>query len=652
MNLRSSTPNVSPTLNAMLIGVIVIAAMYFAREVLIPIALAGILSFMLAPLVRLLQRLRLPRVLAVLIVAVLAFAAIFALARTLVAEVERLADNLPTYQETIAKKIESLRGRSGGTTGTLERARGVLIELNKQLAGAEHKPGEIVPPADVTSIESTWIPVEVHEPPGAPLETLAALINPLLGPLATTTLIVVFVIFILIQQEDLRDRLIRLAGSTDIPHTTAALDEAGRRLSRLFLTQLTINAAFGAAVGAGLALIGIPTPFVWGVLAGILRFVPFVGPILGAIFPLALALSVGSGWSMVIWTISLFVVLEGVTGQVIEPVFEGHSTGLTPIAIIIAATFWAWLWGPVGLVIATPLTVVLVVLGRHVEALKFFDVLLGDEPALTESEVFYQRMLSNDPLAVVEHAKAFMARHSLSHYCDLVARPALALAHKDVERGVLEKDKLETFRTAVEGLFADIVHEYRALRGFAPRGKETQTQNLPVLRPDELIAAWRSEAPLITVGTHSDLDRAAASILAMVARTHGVPARVLPPSVLSAMNIENLDLSDTALICLSYFDCKTPARIQYVARRAKGKTPNAKIMLGLWTATDSVLETVRADVGADFAVNTLHDAATIILAEASGGKSLQGETEAPSAIAEPSSVIRAPSMADPGLFGA
>ncbi|MBV8793745.1 MAG: AI-2E family transporter [Hyphomicrobiales bacterium] len=652
MNLRSSTPNVSPTLNAMLIGVIVIAAMYFAREVLIPIALAGILSFMLAPLVRLLQRLRLPRVLAVLIVAVLAFAAIFALARTLVAEVERLADNLPTYQETIAKKIESLRGRSGGTTGTLERARGVLIELNKQLAGAEHKPGEIVPPADVTSIESTWIPVEVHEPPGAPLETLAALINPLLGPLATTTLIVVFVIFILIQQEDLRDRLIRLAGSTDIPHTTAALDEAGRRLSRLFLTQLTINAAFGAAVGAGLALIGIPTPFVWGVLAGILRFVPFVGPILGAIFPLALALSVGSGWSMVIWTISLFVVLEGVTGQVIEPVFEGHSTGLTPIAIIIAATFWAWLWGPVGLVIATPLTVVLVVLGRHVEALKFFDVLLGDEPALTESEVFYQRMLSNDPLAVVEHAKAFMARRSLSHYCDLVARPALALAHKDVERGVLEKDKLETFRTAVEGLFADIVHEYRALRGFAPRGKETQTQNLPVLRPDELIDAWRSEAPLIAVGTHSDLDRAAASILAMVARTHGVPARVLPPSVLSAMNIENLDLSDTALICLSYFDCKTPARIQYVARRAKGKTPNAKIMLGLWTATDSVLETVRAEVGADFAVNTLHDAATIILAEASGGKSLQDETEAAGAVAEPSSVIRAPSMADPGLFGA
>ena len=653
MNLRSSTPNVSPTLNAMLIGVIVVAAMYFAREVLIPIALAGILSFMLAPLVRILQRLRLPRVLAVLIAAVLAFAAIFVLARTLVTEVERLAENLPTYQETIAKKIESIRGRSGGTTGTLERARGVLNELNKQLAGAEQKPGETAPPAEINSIESTWIPVEVHEPPGGPLQMLVALINPLLGPLATTTLIVVFVIFILIQQEDLRDRLIRLAGSTDIPHTTAALDEAGRRLSRLFLTQLTINTGFGAAVGLGLAAIGIPTPFVWGVLAGVLRFVPFVGPILGAIFPLALSLSVGSGWSMVLWTIALFVVLEALTGQVIEPIFEGRTTGLTPIAIVIAATFWAWLWGPVGLVIATPLTVVLVAIGRHVEALRFFDVLLGDEPALSESQVFYQRILSNDPLAVVEHAKAFMARHSLSHYCDLVARPALAMAHKDVERGFLGADKLETFRTSVEGLFADVIHEYRALRGVAGR-KETQAQTLPVLRREELTGAWKSEAPLVTVGTHTDLDGAAASMVAMVAGTHGVSARVLLPSTLSAANLANLDLSDAALICLSYFDCKTPARIQYAARRAKGKAPDAKVMLGLWTAADAALEAIRAEVGADFAVNTLHDAAMIILTEARGGRAVRDATEPSSVILESSSVIPAPSTpaSSAGLFDA
>jgi predicted PurR-regulated permease PerM len=654
MNSRSSTPNVSPTLNAMLIGVIVVGAMYFAREVLIPIALAGILSFMLAPLVKILQRFRLPRILAVLIVAVLAFAAIFALARTLVIEVERLAEDLPTYQETIAKKIEGIRGQGGATTGTLQRARTVLNELNKELAGTQQKPGETGPPTDIGSVESTWVPVEVHEPPGAPLATLVALINPLLGPLATTTLIIVFVIFILIQQEDLRDRLIRLAGSTDIPHTTAALDDAGRRLSRLFLTQLAINSAFGAAVGLGLAAIGIPSPFVWGVLAGILRFVPFVGPVLGMIFPLALALSVGSGWAMSLWTIGLFVALEGVTGQVIEPIFEGRSTGLTPIAIVMAATFWAWLWGPVGLVLATPLTVVLVVLGRHVEALKFFDVLLGDQPALSESQVFYHRLLSNDPLEVVEHAKAFMARHSLSHYCDHVARPALALAHKDVERGFLGAEKLETFRTAVEGLFPEIMHEYRALRRVLAGGKEAQAHRLPFLRRDDLVGAWRSEAPLISIGTHSHLDGTAASMVAMLARTHGVPSRVLLPGALSAANLETLDVSDAAMICLSYFDFKTPARIQYAARRARSKVREAKLLLGLWTAPDHVLEAIKSEVGADFAVNTLHDAATLILAEASGGKPLvRDETEplVPSAL-PPSSAMPAPAVADPGLFGA
>src|ERR1700722_1451699 len=463
VNSRSSTPAFSSTLNAMLLGVSIIAAMYFAREVLIPVALAGILAFMLAPLVRLLQKLRLPRVAAVLVVAALAFAAIFALGKTLVTEVERLAEDLPTYQATIEKKIEGIRG-GDAKTGTLERARIVLNQLNKELAGTEHKPTEAPSAADAGSNETALIPVEVHEPPGGPLTTLVALINPLLSPLATTTLIVVFVIFILIQQQDLRDRLIRLVGSTDIAHTTAALDDAAARLSRFFLTQLTINAGFGTAVGLGLWAIGIPSAFIWGVLAGILRFVPFVGPVLGIIFPLALALSVGTGWSMALWTIGLFVALEGVTGQVIEPIFHGRSTGLTPIAIIMAATFWAWLWGPVGLVLATPLTVVLVVLGRHVEALNFFEVLLGDEPALSDSEMFYHRMLSNDPLEVVEHAKSFMVEHSLSHYYDQVARPALALAHKDVARGALDADKIETFTDAVEGLFADIVLDYRDSR--------------------------------------------------------------------------------------------------------------------------------------------------------------------------------------------
>jgi predicted PurR-regulated permease PerM len=603
----------------MLIGVIVIAAMYFAREVLIPVALAGILAFMLAPLVRLLQKLRLPRVAAVLVVAALAFAAIFALGKTLVTEVERLAEDLPTYQATIEKKIEGIRG-GDAKTGTLERARIVLNQLNKELAGTEHKPSEAAPAAGAGSNEPTLIPVEVHEPPGGPLATLVALINPLLSPLATTTLIVVFVIFILIQQQDLRDRLIRLVGSTDIAHTTAALDDAAGRLSRFFLTQLTINAGFGVLVGLGLWAIGIPSAFVWGVLAGILRFVPFVGPILGIIFPLALAISVGSGWSMALWTVGLFVVLEGLAGQVIEPIFQGRSTGLTPVAIIMAATFWAWLWGPVGLVLATPLTVVLVVLGRHVEALNFFEILLGDEPALSESEMFYHRMLSNDPSEVVEHAKSFMEEHSLSHYYDQVARPALALAHTDVARGALDADKVDIFTAAVESLFADIVLDYRDSRKDAEGKPEALGAHLPFLGPDDLSDAWRSEAPLVSIATHSRLDAVAASMVATLATAHGVGARVQAPGALAASKLSSLDYSDAALICLSYFDFKTPARIQYAARRVRSRAPKAKLMLGLWTAPDAVLAAIQTQVGADFAVNTLHDAAKIIVDEASGGK--------------------------------
>jgi predicted PurR-regulated permease PerM len=641
VNSRSSTTGFSSTLNAMLIGAIIIAAMYFAREVLIPVALAGILSFMLAPLVRLLQKIRLPRAVSVLIVVGLAFAAIFALGKTLVTQVERLAQDLPTYQSTIEKKIEVIRG-ADARTGTLERARVVLSQLNKELSGEKHQPGETAQqPTDLGSNEQTLIPVEVHEPPGSPLATVAALINPLLGPLATTTLIIVFVIFMLIQQQDLRDRLIRLVGSTDIAHTTAALDDGARRLSRFFLTQLSINAGFGTFVGLGLWAIGIPSAFVWGVLAGILRFVPFVGPVLGIVFPLALALSVGTGWSMAVWTIGLFVALEGVTGQVIEPIFHGRSTGLTPIAIIMAATFWAWLWGPVGLVLATPLTVVLVVLGRHVEALNFFEVLLGDEPALSDSEVFYHRMLSNDPLEVVEHAKTFMAEHSLSHYYDQVARPALALAHKDVARGVLDDEKVETFTASVESLFADIVLEYADLPKDA-LPTETDEPHLPVLTPDDLVGAWRSEAPLVSIGTHSRLDGVAASMVATLATAHGVGARVQAPGAFAASKLTSLDLSTAALICLSYFDYKTTARVRYAARRARSRAPQAKLMLGLWTAPDAILEQIKLEVGADFVVNTLHEAATIILDQATAGRPVASRAKAPE------DALESPALVGPG----
>ncbi|HEY6735456.1 MAG TPA: AI-2E family transporter [Roseiarcus sp.] len=343
------------TLINMGVAALVIAGLYFGREVFVPVALAVLLSFVLAPFVSRLQSLRLPRVAAVIAVVILGFAIIFSLGGLMVTQASRLAEALPGYEHTLRSKIESLRGLTGGGTGTLQRASDVLNDLKTELQNT--KAGS---PTSSTvlqqSVDSKPIPVEVRQPDPGALNTLVAIIAPLVSPLTTTGIVVIFVIFILLQRQDLRNRFIRLAGSADIQRTTAALDEAGDRLSRLFLTQIAFNAGFGVAIGVGLQLIGVPSAPLWGLIAMIMRFVPYIGAFISAIFPLILAAAVGTGWEMLLLTAILFVVLELLAGQVLEPVIFGHSSGLSPVAIIVAASFWTWLWGPVGLVLATPLT--------------------------------------------------------------------------------------------------------------------------------------------------------------------------------------------------------------------------------------------------------------------------------------------------------
>ena len=253
-------------------------------------------------------------------------------------------------------------------------------------------------------------------------------------------------IFILLQREDLRDRMIRLFGSSDLHRTTVAMNDAARRLSRYLLTQLAVNAAFGVIIGTGLAFIGIPSPVMWGVLGALLRFVPYIGAPLSAVMPLTLAAAVDPGWSTLLWTAALYLVVEPIMGQVVEPLVYGHSTGLSPFAVVVAATFWTWLWGPIGLILSTPLTLCLVVLGRHVARLEFLDVLLGDRPALTPVESFYQRMLAGDPDEVHDHAEVLLKQLSLASYYDDVALEGLRLAVIDAERGVLTPGHLERIK--------------------------------------------------------------------------------------------------------------------------------------------------------------------------------------------------------------
>ena len=340
---------------------------------------------------------------------------------------------------------------------------------------------------------------------------------------------------------------------------TRVLDEAARRLSRLLLTQLVINATYGAVIGFGLSRIGVPSAFVWGVLSGALRFVPFVGPVLGLIFPLTLSIAIGSGWSMALWTVALYAGLEGVTGQFVEPLFEGRTTGLTPVAIVVAATFWGWIWGPIGLVMATPLTVVLVVLGRHFETLKAFDIVLGDSPALSDAETLYQRMLAGNVAGAAAHARSLLSARALPDYCDAVVRPALLLAAKDHERGALRAEALATFEATVASLFGVIERK---------RWGAERTQPL----------AGAPAVRLISLAGPGALDETAAVVVAALARASGLAAVTAPRSA-------NVDLSDASVVVLSGLDERGATAMAETARRIRAGSPGARVALGLWGAT-------------------------------------------------------------------
>ncbi|WP_315757341.1 MULTISPECIES: AI-2E family transporter [unclassified Bradyrhizobium] len=574
-------------------AVIIIGLLYFGRDILVPVALAILLSFVLAPLVAQLQRLRAPRGLAVVSVVVLAFVVIFTLGSLLATQLTQLASELPNYQSTMSNKIQSFRDTKAGR-GTLERASDMLKDLGKELDKPK-EPEAARPPSGLRTnspVPVTPIPVEVRQPDPGALDSLRTLISPLIHPLATTGIIIIFVIFILLQREDLRNRLIRLAGSSDLQRTTAALDDAAYRLSRLFLTQLALNGGFGVVIGVGLWFIGIPSALLWGILAAALRFVPYIGAVIAAAFPLALAAAVDPGWSMLIWTLALFLVVEPLLGHVIEPMVYGRSTGLSPVAVVVSAAFWTALWGPIGLVLATPLTVCLVVIGRHVERLEFLDVMFGDRPALSPPEIFYQRMLANDPTEAAEKAEEFLKERSLIAYCDEVAVKGLQLAQADADRGALAYDRLATIRDAVAELTADLsdqndgplakretTSDPEAASAVDSSSSSGAIDTIPILSKDNLAEGWRSEQPVLCVAGRTPIDEAAAVILAQLSSAHGLGAKVSGAEALSTANVIKLEPAGVAIACLIYIGNSGVAHMRYSVRRLKRRLPRAKVML-------------------------------------------------------------------------
>jgi predicted PurR-regulated permease PerM len=630
------------TLQGLLIGAIVIAGLYFGREVLLPLALAILLSFVLTPPLLMLRRIKLPRVVAVGIVVGAAFAIILALGWLISREVTQLASDLPSYQYTISEKIKSLR-EGMPRSATLERAGDVLSELQKELATPEVEPAKPTVGADAERPDNKPMQVEIreHEPSG--FELYQRIAGTVLPPLATAGIVLLFVVFILHQREDLRDRLIRLFGGSDLQRATATLNDAAARLSRYFLSMTAINFSFGALITLALWLIGIPSPIVWGVLAGLMRFVPFIGPYIAAAFPVLLAAAVDPGWSTVLFTAALFLVTEVTMGQVVEPLVFGRGTGITPVAVIISTVFWTWLWGPLGLLLAMPITVGLAVLGRHVEGLEFFEILLGDEPALTPEESFYQRTLSGDAAEATYEAELCLNEQSLESCLDRVALSALKLAEHDARRGLLDEAQAAKIADTVKEMLANLA-DFEPRRWFfalrpkpatgeeaqgglatltaAEAGEEDETLTLPVVKSDELALGWEVDEPILCVGGRSALDEAAAAILGEVLKKRGLGAKALGSETISAAHIASLARSEAKLICLSYLGLgASPAHVRYLVRRLRRILPQGTaVLVCYWSDEDEapaakqLLEAAEADAYA----TSLPQAVELCMAAAKG----------------------------------
>jgi predicted PurR-regulated permease PerM len=578
-----------------------VVVLYFARDIIVPITLALLLSFLMSPIVRALRRLRIGRVTAVTVTVLIAFIVISGFGAIVVREISSLGQDLPQYRNNLQAKVQSLPEVIPGG-GLFRRTAAILSDLRKELIKSETGASDRVSPTGSPAGEQTKpVPVEIQQPALEPLQLVKSIVGPLLQPLAIAGLVVVFVIIILVGWEDLRDRVLRLAGRRDLYRTTEAMNDAAQRVSRYLLRQLLVNLTCAVPIGVGLSAIGIPNALLWAIFVVVLRFVPYLGIIIAAAFPIALAIAVDPGWTLCFWTISLFGVVELVVANLVEPWVYGAGAGLSPVALIVAAVFWTWLWGPVGLLLSTPLTACLVVLGRHVPHLQFLDVLLGHGPVLTPQETFYQRLLANDPDEAAEQAEEFAREQSIAEFFDSVAIPALARAQADSDRDALSAGWCADIKEAVAAMLENLSDYTGEDGGFTSA---------------DAVRAKPSTAPTICcIIGRNGLDAAAALLLAHLLRQQGWDGAVavMAADLLSSEASHERRFKDAKLICLSLISTSAPARIRYLVRRIRRRAPGAKVLIGAWGLSPGELAETKSTIGnsADI-VTTLGDAVTKI----------------------------------------
>lgn len=593
----SDTPSRPGTnLATIALMLITVAVLYVGRDIFVPFALAILLSFLLAPPVAWLRRTRMPRVAAVVLVVATAVALLAGAGFMVGRQALTLIGDIPQYQRSMHQKIRSMSGAMPGS-GVLKRSADVVKEIGRDLSEATGT----ATPAETGEQGRAREPVPVRvEPVADPLRTVQDMVDPVLKPLGTAGLVIVFVFFVLLAPSDLRDRFIRLAGS-DLHRTTEALSEAASRVSRYLLMQLVVNATYGIPLGVGLYFIGVPGAMLWGFLATLLRFIPYLGPVIAAVFPLTLAFVVDPGWSMLLWTLVLILTIELVSNNIVEPLLYGSSTGMTPMAVILSAIFWTLLWGTPGLILATPLTVCLVVMGRYVPRLAFIEVLLGSEPVLSPEERLYQRLLAGDIEEAIELAEAEVAASSVLAFHDDIALAALRLAEGARKSG----SSIEDRQKVADGMRM-LVEDLREILDRQQEGEKDHV-SAAFLPPAE-------KAEILCIGGRGALDTVAALLLTHVLETRGVAARLLPATAITLESIGSLDLTGCKAVCLSYLSPRPRTYARFVIRRLRARAPGVKIVLGAWNpaAEEEGAIDLAAETGADAVVGRLSAAADLL----------------------------------------
>ena len=572
--IHASNPSnpTSSSKSGLIIAVgVVIATLYFGRQIFIPLALALVLSFLLTPLVGWLQRIRIRRLPAALIVLVFCLGVTASVGWGVAGQLLEITTHIQDYRTNLEEKIQALHSRK---SAPLIKATTTVQQLNKELAAAPDSN------AAKNSHTPRPIPVQVTAPPGNFVQELRSMVGPLTGPMETAGLTIIFMGFMLVNREDLRNRLIRLGGQGQLNVMTQALEDASDRLSRYLFFQLLVNASYGALFGVALYLIGVPHALLWGAIAALLRFVPYVGVWIAVALPMTVALAVFPGWKQTLLIFAVFALLEVTVANIIEPWIYGQHTGISPFAILVAAVFWASLWGPVGLILSTPLTLCIILMGRYVPRLSFLEILLGDAPALRCEEIFYQRLVAMDEDEARNVAESYLRDNTLANLYESVLIPALRLAEEDRHSDVLGDRSADFIAQSTRELLDDL-------------GDRVIHETSQADAPAASVASVDSRVSTISIGcvpARDQADELVGMMLTQLLEQAGYTrVRYLAIGTVEDM-LQQVGEGRFQIVCISALPPFAVGQARSLCKRLRARFPNVKVIVGLWGFTGGVIK--------------------------------------------------------------